>query len=71
MKKLLGFLLLLSLLLGVPVISRADVFSQCKDNAMNQCFGTCSDPLTFSECVLGCGVANSDNAAQMLLKLFR
>ena len=56
--------LVLCLLLGVPLISRADSLAQCKDNAINQCFGTCTDPLTFSECVLGCGVANYESPAQ-------
>ena len=28
------------------------------DLYINECFGGCTNPLTFSECVLGCGVAN-------------
>jgi len=31
-----------------------------RDQYINECFGSCIDPYTFSECVLGCGVANSD-----------
>ncbi len=38
--------------------------TQCIDNAINQCFGGCSDPLTFSQCVLGCSVAYSQSVSQ-------
>ncbi|HEY3835752.1 MAG TPA: hypothetical protein VGL72_04245, partial [Bryobacteraceae bacterium] len=44
--------------------------SACKDTAINACFGICSDPLNFSECVLGCGVANASNLQQCSTSCF-
>jgi hypothetical protein len=42
-------------------VSQGASASVCKDTTINACYATCSNPDTFAECVLGCGVANSND----------
>ncbi len=57
--------LFVCLLLAACLTARAQTdCALAKDIAINKCFGTCTDPETFSECVLGCGVANAENLQQ-------
>src|SRR4051812_10389929 len=65
MARTIAHVLISGLLVGASMtLAAAEPAAQCRDTAINQCFGTCSDPLTFSQCVLGCGVANSNSVQQ-------